>query len=337
MKLIKRLFKIIGIVITSLIVIFCLLIAGIAIYDPIGYSGYYKLARKEFRIPGLNSGFTPQGLAYSKEKNVFLGSGYDKKTGEAVIYVIDQSKNTSKKVGVMNGDKVYKGHAGGIAVNKDFVYLANNSKILCLSLNDIMNAKENDKVKLGKSFVVPVNSAFCFADSNALYVGEFYDIKHNYNTNSSHHIELDDGTTNHSLIVKYDLDASNSDYGVNIVPKVAYSVTDQVQGCAVSPNGRMALSISWGISSSHIMIYKDINASLPITYTFTQDGDSTMYILPTYILSGLNLEKDVVAPPMSEDLEYIDGRVYIFNESASNKYIFGKFMRSKNVYSYPMD
>jgi len=37
-----------------------------------------------------------------------------------------------------------------------------------------------------------------------------------------------------------------------------------------------------------------------------------------------------------EDLEYIDGRVYINNESATNKYIFGKVTQAKNVYSYPV-
>ena len=37
---------------------------------------------------------------------------------------------------------------------------------------------------------------------------------------------------------------------------------------------------------------------------------------------------------MSEEIVYKDGRIYIMTESASNKYIFGKFMSGIEVYSY---
>ena len=47
-----------------------------------------------------------------------------------------------------------------------------------------------------------------------------------------------------------------------------------------------------------------------------------------------NLYKDVVGPAMNEDLEYANGKIYVTNESGSNKYIFGKFTKAKMVYSY---
>jgi hypothetical protein len=36
---------------------------------------------------------------------------------------------------------------------------------------------------------------------------------------------------------------------------------------------------------------------------------------------------------MSEEIVYKDGLIYIMTESASNKYIFGKFMSGYNCYA----
>ena len=46
-----------------------------------------------------------------------------------------------------------------------------------------------------------------------------------------------------------------------------------------------------------------------------------------------NLENDIKTPPMSEEIVLIDGKLYQANESASNKYVFGKFTGGKYLYS----
>ena len=46
--------------------------------------------------------------------------------------------------------------------------------------------------------------------------------------------------------------------------------------------------------------------------------------MPLYYFDSTNLVSDLSAPPMSEGIEYHDGRIYISEEAASNKYIFGK-------------
>ena len=40
---------------------------------------------------------------------------------------------------------------------------------------------------------------------------------------------------------------------------------------------------------------------------------------------------------MAEELVYKDGKVYIMNESASSKYIFGKFTSGNYVHTYKVD
>ena len=37
---------------------------------------------------------------------------------------------------------------------------------------------------------------------------------------------------------------------------------------------------------------------------------------------------------MSEELVCLDGKIYVFNESACNKYIFGKLTTGFNLYAY---
>ena len=59
--------------------------------------------------------------------------------------------------------------------------------------------------------------------------------------------------------------------------------------------------------------------------------------VPVYYLDSACLVEDVKAPPMAEEMVWLDGRVYILTESASMKYLFGKLMSGHHVYSYPME
>ena len=68
---------------------------------------------------------------------------------------------------------------------------------------------------------------------------------------------------------------------------------------------------------------------LKTPYTFFVDGRS----VPLCFLDSSQLISDVEAPPMIEGIEYHDGRVWISEESASNKYIFGKLYGAGDVYS----
>ena len=47
--------------------------------------------------------------------------------------------------------------------------------------------------------------------------------------------------------------------------------------------------------------------------------------VPLYTLTLENMTDCWILPPMAEEIEYVDGRFYISNESASDKYIFGKY------------
>ena len=64
------------------------------------------------------------------------------------------------------------------------------------------------------------------------------------------------------------------------------------------------------------------------TFT-TGSGDE----VELFCLDSRNLTEDLVGPPMQEGIESHDGRVYTTDESASNKYIFGKLCGAGRVYA----
>ena len=55
--------------------------------------------------------------------------------------------------------------------------------------------------------------------------------------------------------------------------------------------------------------------------------------MPLYCLDGRSLVEDVAAPPMTEGIESHDGLVYVSEESASDKYHFGKLYGAGQVYA----
>lgn len=66
-------------------------------------------------------------------------------------------------------------------------------------------------------------------------------------------------------------------------------------------------------------------------YTFFVDGRS----VPLFFLDSTNLVSDIEAPPMTEGIEFHDGRIWVSEESASNKYLFGKLYGAGDVFSLP--
>jgi hypothetical protein len=50
-----------------------------------------------------------------------------------------------------------------------------------------------------------------------------------------------------------------------------------------------------------------------------------------------NLEKEIHGPAMGEDLDYYNGKIITLTESASTKYIFGKFFGATKIVDLNID
>ena len=297
----KKLFKVLGIAIGSLLGLVVLLLALLNLFKFVIYSEYYAIEEEVCTNPGLHDGFVCQGICVSEENGKILVSGYMTDDRNSRIYVTDYDSNSYYVELTRDGEK-YTGHAGGIAVVGDTVYISNASKLFIASLSDILGAKNGDKVDIGSG--VPVNSAasFVFADESYVYVGEYNDP----NEKQKPHVYETPSGVNHSIIERYSHDDLEN-------PDKIYSIGDYVQGVCFTPDGRIIFSTSHGLTSTEYYVYRESEAT---------DSGNSLDGAPVYYLGECT--EQISGPAMGEDLDWFDGRVLTLSESASNKYVFGK-------------
>lgn len=320
----KKLLTALKVIIVILLVI-TILFSGIRLGEKIAFSSFYRRASGEFKIPGTNSGFVGQGLDYLEDENAFITCGYSAKKGESsMVYYIDANGKASRTL-LKNADgSNYTGHTGGIAHYKEYFYITGDDGCDVFALSDLTERK-SESVKLGEVKTL-LDPAYCNVYGGKFYTGSFYRAG-NYETPDWQRITTPAGDNNTAVITVFEIDDNAKDsFYISPAPCEAYSTAGLVQGMTFTED-KIILSTSYGLAASHLKFYvkSDISAG-----QLNLNGKN----LPLYYLDGACLEKSVTAPPMSEEIVYKDGRIYIMTESASNKYIFGKFMSGNYLYSY---
>lgn len=327
----KKGLAVFGIVLGSLVALIIIAVIVIIAIEPLVYADYYSTARKEFPLPGKSDGFVQQGI--TETDGVFLSCGYMVDGSASRIYITRRADGeaTSSFVRLLSDDgEPYLGHAGGLsAYAKRYVYVCDSEqqRILVYDIADVLGAACGAEISPVGDFGVHTNASFCYVADDTLYVGEFYR-EANYPTDEAHHMTTPAGDDHHALVVCYALSASG-ELGLadGSAPVRAYSVTDLAQGMCVTDDGRIIVSTSYALANSHNYIYDESEAA---SSTVIVDGVT----VPLIYLDSDALVRDVVLPPMCEELVFVDGRVYSIGESASDKYIFGKLLRARFVWSY---
>lgn len=266
------------------------------------YGEYFAIKEDICINPGLNDGFVCQGIAASEKDDKILVSGYMVDDSHSRIYVTNK-KNESYYINLIKNGEKFTGHIGGIATTNGNVYLSNGSKVYTLPLESVLSANNGDYVEIGDGTKVNNNASFIYCDDTYLYVGEFHDAG-KYITN--HPYQTNDGLY-HAICSRYDVNDLSK-------PNRVYSIRNNVQGICFTPDGKIVLSTSYGLTSSIYYIYEEKDLIL---------SEHTLDDAPVYYVN--NLKKEISGPAMSEGLDYYEGKVISLSESASNKYIFGKF------------
>ena len=301
--------KIIMFIILGVLALLLLFVIGLNIAKHFIYSDYYSMKTNVCKNPGLNDGFVCQGIAVSEENGVILVCGYMKDKSNSRIYVTD-FENNSYYVELTRGGEKYTGHAGGLAITGDTVYIANAKKIYSFPLESVLNAKNGDIVDIGSGTKVNTNASFVYTDEEFLYVGEFHD-------GGSYVIEGHDNETaegmHYAICTQYALADLTT-------PVAIYTLRNNVQGICFTPDGKVVLSTSYGLTDTIYYVYNLDEAT---------DSGKTFDGAPLYYLD--NLEKEIHGPAMGEDLDYYDGKIITLTESASNKYIFGKLFGATRI------
>ena len=331
----KRLGKFMLIFLSTLLVIWLL----VQLITTIIFFEFFQKADKEFRTPGMSDGLVSQGFTYLEDQQFYLQCGY-MADGESAsrIYIIPQNEpDEAYYVELKNADgSPYLGHTGGIAAKGNFVWLANDGEgedncVWVLSMYDLLRLDAGEAYTLDVSFKPKTRAAYCFVDGNALWVGEFYRPV-DYPTDESHTFTVSGGKEHHALIGYYTIDETTETGIASTTPVVFLSVPEHVQGAERDQYGHFILSTSYGLSKSHLLFYDDVLTDKNDAY-LTVDGQE----VPVWFLDDDALKRDLICPPMSEEIVINNDRVYYLTESASKKYIFGKFIRSRHVYSLPIE
>ena len=305
-----------------------LVICGFIAYIRLTFSDFYDQATAEFETPGLRTGFVPQDIAYAEAGNAWLFSGYDGNDGPSPIWRIN-SDGSNSYISVIEPDgNVYRGHGGGLAVASEFSYLTCDNGYLVIKTEDLL--KEGNKVEVQSLAKVDVgfDPAFINMQNDVLYTGVFY-YEGPYDTPDEMHLTSPDGTQNHAVMYAYEADKS-AEYGVSDQPFAVYSIPDKVQGVALTSSNQFVFSTSWAFQASTLPMYSSDNLEPYGTY------DVNGSAVDLYFMDGRNFEGEVEAPPMMEGIIYHDGKIWMANESACNKYKFGKLYGGGTVFSLPM-
>lgn len=308
--MIKKIFKGILAFLVGIISLVVVAWGGLNIAKFAIYSEYYSINENVCKNPGLNDGFVCQGIAANEANNVFIVSGYMKDHSASRLYITDKN-NESYFVSLSSNGKAFKGHAGGVATTGDNIYLASGDTIYTFSLSEVLNSENGAIIDIGGGIEVNNQASFVYTDETHLYVGEFHDGE-NYIT--EHPYQTNDGKY-YAIISRYPLNDLTT-------PNKIYSIRNKVQGACFTPDGKVVLSTSYGLTSSVFYVYNEADAV---------DSGQTLDGAPVYYLN--NCLNEIKGPAMSEDLDYYDGKVITLFESACNKYIFGKFFFANKIVS----
>ena len=336
MKMKKKLLKIIGAVVIGIVLLTVLVLLGFKLVDYVRHHDFYANAKPAFAMPGVGDDFVQQGFDYIPEEGIFLAAGYMNDGTASRVYVLYPDGTITYTALKKADGSDYKGHTGGIAHFGHSIYITGSDGIDVFSYDEILSGAESTKML---TTVATFNDpAYCYVQNGYLLSGAFYR-EGSHETAAYEHMTTPAGDQHRSIITVFKLEAWLV-HGIDPTPVAVISTPDHVQGMCITEDGRVILSTSYGLSTSKLMVYDPTKiASSTVSFAGTTEGGEIFDFgtLPVYYLDSSSLVKIVKAPPMAEEMVWLEGKVYILNESASSKYIFGNITSGRKVYAYALD
>lgn len=313
----------------GIIVTVALVFGGFLAYIRITYADFYSQAKAEFETPGLSTGFVPQDIAYAPQNDAWFFSGYDDNNNPSSIWRLNSDGSISRITITEPNGMVYHGHGGGFTMSDEFSYLTCDNGFFVLRTDELLAPGDELVVNSVDMVEVGFDPAFINMQNGTLYTGVFY-YEGPYSTPEKMHLMAPDGTQNYAVMYAYKANES-ARYGVDEQPFAVYSIPDKVQGVALTSSNEFVFSTSWGISDSTIPVYS--SEGLTAAGSYEVNGTD----VDLFFMDGQNLVRTIKAPPMMEGIIFHDGSIWFSNESASNKYFFGKLFGGGTVYSLPIE
>ena len=292
---------------------------------------YFSHSAPAFAVPEISKGFIPQGIAYDPGTECFFLSGYMDNGKNSPLFAIDGKTGECRKKVLMlteAGEK-FRGHAGGISVYGDKLYVAGSTAACMYSLriDDVLSAENGASLSASQRIGLKteedfIRVSFTGVDEDYIYAGEFHKDPIFY-THKSHLVMTGNGKQKAYLF------GFRVDEAGEAVPACVFSVPDNLQGACFA-DGYLYLSQSNGFLTGRILSYA--LDGLEPAGTKTVLGQE----IPLYILTEDTAQKTTTVPPMPEEIIVTDGQMYILYEAASNRYLIGKALQLDHVYASPV-
>ncbi len=286
------------------------------------YKDFYSKGEFSIIIPGCSEDFVQQGMAYYAPQDLIIFSGYCTFGLPCALIAVDRKTNQIVKeifLAYQDGSE-FDGHAGGVCVTDKNIFISDDHYLHRISLDTFLNADNSCIYSFEESIAVPCTASFCQINNGILWVGEF-EYAPEHKTDPSHHMKIGN-TENTGWVLGYQLNGSTVnelDPGCitagGAVPNYIISTTEKIQGFTIS-NDMIYLSQSYGrTKNSTIYRHQNVLHSVPVTHTSVYGVQ-----VPVWFLSENSQNGKLTAPPMTEGLCTIDGKVYVSFESAAAKY-----------------
>ncbi len=323
-KIFRILKTVLKVILIGIPVLFLLYIA-IGIGTSITYNEFFNGVESHGNMPGITDGFVQQGL--DSYEDGFFVSGYMMNKSASRVYYIDGEGGTPKVTQLKKADgEDFTGHAGGVAHSGDYLYIAGSKGLYVFKLSDFTGGGGEAR-QIG-FFPTGLNAAWVSVYDGYIFTGSFWE-EPDYTTADWQHVTTPLGEENHSMITVFRLD-QYAEFGIAEGAVAAISTKGRVQGAAFTNRG-IVLSTSLGLNSS-VFYFHTVRSETDYEICIEGNGDP----VPLYYLDNNTLRKEISSIPMAEEIEIVDGRLYVANESASLKYIFGLLISGNRFYSIPI-
>jgi len=284
-------------------------------------------------IPGLQQALVPQGMAYWEECDLMIISNYMSDGTTGVLTILNMVDETLDRVLYLyNADKApHNGHLGGLALSRDYLWIASGPGIYYVSLETIRAVQSGDKIFLSEFIETETKGSFATYSENILWVGEFTREDGSYSVPSYHHSIARDGNSHRGWLAGYKLDVLTDMINLEnkisgkVLPDYILSVPDEIQG-AIFLQDKILLSASYGRNnSSRLLLFNN-----PLT---EQSHQSCIVFpnknIPFWFLDDINKIGKITVPPMSEAVVFYKDSIAVVFESAASKY--------RRTASFPID
>ncbi len=291
--------------------------------EKISFGSYNEVSEKFCKIPGLETDFVPQGIAYSDYLDKFLICGYMNEGGASKIYVINpKNGECEKSVSLIETDgEEYTGHCGGIATFESNAWVASGKYARRLPLDILINAENETSVQFADKFNSGTRASYINCSNGILWIGEYHKNGDTYVTEDSHHIFSPDGEKMKAWTCGYVLESGNPQGftydGTSkeiVTPDYILGTESMCQGFTQLPDGRFVTSISGQITKSELNTYNNVLEKVHDgTVKIGEEEVKLWFLDSSEMISTLN------ALPRSEGIDNYGGKLLVLYESGCKK------------------